>query len=200
MNLRTARVLLLIGLAACSENVDPISTLTIPAKPLNLAITETSSGLQIIWSDQSSNEDSYKVEVSVGGGSWTLLTEMAANASSALLSAPSASTQYRFRVSACNAKGCSEAVESVITTNEVPPEQATLRISQVIKTAADAVQINVFLPSHLTGSVTLKLRRLGETAVLFTKTQEWTPNLPQTVDFYIFSLDPNRFTKQRRRS
>lgn len=179
-----------LSITACDKSIDPIAPLTVPQAPTNVAVTQVSAALRLTWVDNSTNEEFFRIELSTNGGSWSEFGQAAANATSTSVSAPLPATRYAFRVSACNLAGCSPTGEAAIVTPEATAP-ASLSISLIAKTAADAVQINVQLPGKLTGSITLKLRRAGDSVVLLSRTQEWTPNLPLTVDFYFSGLDPS---------
>lgn len=66
--------------------------------------------MYLSWSDNSSNETSFKIYRKKGSGSWTLIVTKGANAKSYTDKAASgntSTTSYSYYIKACNSKGCS---------------------------------------------------------------------------------------------
>lgn len=96
-------------------------TPTAPAAPSALKATATSSSqISLSWTDNSSNEDNFKVEYSTNGGStWTALATIAANTVSYSHTGLTASTAYTYRVNATNTIG-SSAYSNTISATTLP--------------------------------------------------------------------------------
>ena len=82
-------------------------TPTPPAAPSGLSANAVSSSqINLSWSDNSNNEDQFRIERSTDGGSnWSLLTNTAADATSFQNTGLTASTTYHYRVRAENTAG-----------------------------------------------------------------------------------------------
>jgi hypothetical protein len=85
-----------------SDDVSP------PAAPTNLQapgskITRTS--VELTWSDRSTNEQRFVIEISTDGKAWTRAGEVAANVSRFNVTGLTANKLYYFRVYAMNAGG-----------------------------------------------------------------------------------------------
>jgi hypothetical protein len=186
--MRVFAALVLSFMAACSDPGEVVNTFAAPDPPANLAVSQNQISLRITWADRSDNEDYFLVEYSTDGSSWSVLTQTAPNASSAELPQPVGGMNYRFRVSACNTRGCSAPIAGNFLTAERPA--LSIAISRILKASPTGVQIDALLSERITGTVTLTLRRAGETAIVFAPSQQWAPNLPLTVDFHFPSLDP----------
>jgi hypothetical protein len=92
-----------------------------PAAPASLvAIAASSSQINLSWTDNSSNEDNFKIEYSTNGGtSWTALATTASNAISYSNTGLTASTTYTYRVYAANTAGNS-AYSNTISATTLP--------------------------------------------------------------------------------
>ncbi|HEU5210267.1 MAG TPA: fibronectin type III domain-containing protein [Longimicrobiales bacterium] len=123
----TARVRLSAGSATNSPVDVPVSFTVAdvaPASPASLTSTVVSERrINLTWTDRSDNEASFRIERSVSGGNWS---EIASTAPGVVAYVDStglaASTVYLYRVSACNAAGCSAPTGvSSATTAPAPP-------------------------------------------------------------------------------
>jgi fibronectin type 3 domain-containing protein len=93
---------------------------TIPAAPSALTATAISSGqVNLAWTDNSSNETGFIIERRIGSGSWSVLTNAAAGATTYSDTTVAASTQYSYRVSATNGAGTSSPTNIATTTTMV---------------------------------------------------------------------------------
>lgn len=101
---------------ACSGQSSTTPNPNVPAAPsaLTAAIFDNSE-VNLVWTDQSSNEQGFRVERRVSGGAWTVLGNTAAGAGSYRDANVSAGTAYEYRVSAFNAAGGSAAVTTTAT-------------------------------------------------------------------------------------
>ena len=80
-----------------------------PASPTNLMLTNiTKSAITLNWTDNSSNENGFKIERSTNGGStWALLVALGDGVQSYTNSGLSAGSAYTYRVQAFNSYGAS---------------------------------------------------------------------------------------------
>jgi PKD repeat protein len=79
-----------------------------PAAPSGMAVSApTSSSLTLNWSDNSTDETGFRVERSIDGGAFSMLTIVGANITSYIDTGLSSSTAYSYRVLASNASGSS---------------------------------------------------------------------------------------------
>lgn len=102
------------------------STPTVPTPPSSLQTTVISSSqINLKWTDNSSNEDNFKIEYSTNGGtSWTALATTAANTSSYSHTGLTAATAYSYRVYAVNTTGNS-AYSNIVSATTLPVGSAT---------------------------------------------------------------------------
>ncbi|HKB02951.1 MAG TPA: matrixin family metalloprotease, partial [Gemmataceae bacterium] len=96
---------------------------TAPTAPAGLSATPASSSrVDLTWTDQSNNEDGFRVEQSADGTTFTFVANVGANATGYAVTGLSASTTYYFRVRAYNAVGDSAWSNTAqATTPAVPP-------------------------------------------------------------------------------
>ena len=102
--------------------------LTVPMAPSNLQATVVSSSqINLSWTDNSSNEDGFKIERKEGvGGTYIIVFTASANASSWANTGLSANTTYYFRIYAYNSVGNSSYSNEVYsTTQSAPPTGMT---------------------------------------------------------------------------
>jgi hypothetical protein len=94
--------------AAVARLTNQMATPTAPTAPGSLAAQAASSSeIQLSWADNSSNEDSFRVERSTGGGAFQEVQNLPAGTTSVRISGLAASTGYSFRVRAVNGVGAS---------------------------------------------------------------------------------------------
>lgn len=96
---------------------------TAPAAPSNFLTTALSSSqIELTWTDNSDNEDSFLIERSLSGGEpWSHLHSTTANSESYTNSGLSENTIYYYRLCACNSVGSSSAVLSSAVTDAGAP-------------------------------------------------------------------------------
>lgn len=79
---------------------------TFPAAPTELALTTVNSTqITVFWKDNATDETGYKIERSIKGGQWGLLSSLAANATSYTDTSAQPGNTYYYRVFAYNANG-----------------------------------------------------------------------------------------------
>ena len=84
------------------------ATPTPPAAPNNLTASAAGTDqINIAWSDNSTNETSFRVDRSPNGSSWTQIATLGANATSHGDNGLNADTRYYYRVRAINSAGAS---------------------------------------------------------------------------------------------
>ncbi len=96
------------GVYSAYSNTVVVSTKDVPPNaPSSLSANASTTALRIslAWTDNSSNESSFKIERQIGAGAFTLLTTVATNTVSYDDNAVSAGTTYGYRVSAFNTTG-----------------------------------------------------------------------------------------------
>lgn len=99
----------------------------VPAAPSKLqGLAIRTNRIFLIWQDNSSNEDAFRIELSFGGGGFQEIGTTDENENFAFVSGLSPSTSYSFRVRASNASGNSPYSNSVtITTPADNPTTCT---------------------------------------------------------------------------
>ena len=96
-----------------------------PAAPGSLTATATSiSQIDLIWGDNSSNEDGFEIERCQGAGcsNFISITQKPAGTTSYSDTGRSAGTTYQYRVRAFNAGGSSGILNTATATTPVPPQ------------------------------------------------------------------------------
>jgi hypothetical protein len=95
-----------------------------PAAPSNLvAAAVSSSQINLTWSDNSSDEASFRIERSDdGGNTWTLVATRAPDSTSWSASGLTAETTYHFRIRAYNVAGYSSYADVASATTQPAPQ------------------------------------------------------------------------------
>jgi hypothetical protein len=121
----------------------PVST-TAPVAPTNLSGRAVSSSeIDLVWADNSSDEAGFKVEYSTDGANWTTAGTAAANATSFNVTGLAASTSYTFRVSAVNSAGASGFSSSGLIATLAASPTAPAAPTLLVGTAVSTSQINL---------------------------------------------------------
>jgi len=113
-----------------------------PADPSGLSATESGTDqINLSWSDNSSDEDGFEVGRSTDGVSFSVIANLAANATSFSDTGLQASTTYYYRVAAFNSSGTSgySNIASATTESPTPPAAPT----GLSATATGSDQINL---------------------------------------------------------
>jgi len=120
------------------------AVVTPPAAPSDLSATAVSaSQINLSWTDNSDNEDGFKVERSLDGSTWTQIATVGANVTTYQNTGLSCSTIYYYRVSAYNAGGDSDYSNTAYATTYGCAPTPPTAPSDLSATAASASQINL---------------------------------------------------------
>ena len=130
-------------LANCGGAPPPAPTA--PAAPSALSASATStSNIDLVWTDNSSDETGFSIERCTGGGctNFAPLATLAANATGYSDSTPAASTTYTYRVQAVNTTvNLSSAYSNIasattFTAPQPPPADTTMHVAALTGTSA----------------------------------------------------------------
>jgi titin len=124
---------------AAQGNPSATANVSTPLTPPSsmVATAVSTSQVNLTWVDNSAAESSYKIERSVNGGGFTLLTTVSANVTSYSDTAGSAGTTYQYRVRGAKGSLFSDyATSSSVTTAPTAPSGASA-------SAASNTQVNV---------------------------------------------------------
>jgi len=104
---------------------------TAPSKPSNLTgIANSTSEISLTWTDNSDNEDGFKLERKAEGGSYTEIKTLSSNATSFTDSSVSPDKTYTYRVRSFNSIGYSDYSNEVSV--KTPSEVETIEIKLYI--------------------------------------------------------------------
>jgi Zn-dependent metalloprotease/transcriptional regulator CtsR len=121
------------------SNTATATPLPAPAAPTNLVATPISSSrIDLAWTDNATNEQGFKVERATGGGGFTLVAVLSANANSYSSTGLVTGTTYTFRVKAYDGPNESEPSNLAAATTPAPPAAPTgLAATPVTSTRID---------------------------------------------------------------
>jgi len=129
-----------------------------PSAPSNLSATAISpSQINLSWTDNSTNEDGFKIEgASSSGGPWSQIATVGANVTTYSNTGLNASTAYYYRVCAYNASGNSAYSNTASTTTlpTLPDAPSNLSAS-----AVSSSQINLSWTDNSTNEDGFKIER-----------------------------------------
>ncbi|HEX5875607.1 MAG TPA: fibronectin type III domain-containing protein, partial [Pyrinomonadaceae bacterium] len=115
-----------------------------PAAPANLtATTVSSSQINLSWTDNSNNENGFKVEQSTDGTTFTQIAMLGSNSVSFSATGLSASTTYHYRVVSFNDAGNSAFSNTASATTSGAPPVSIAAPSGLTATAVSRTQINL---------------------------------------------------------
>ena len=170
---------------------------TAPAAPGTLQGQAVSqSEIRLTWSDNSTNEDSFRVEQNVSGA-FREVQVTAANIKTAVITGLQPGTAYTFRVRAANAYGNS-AYSNVVTVSTAPATVPGLAApSNLVATAASSTEIRLtwqdnstteenFLIEKLTDGVFKQFKMMG-TDITSAKITGLTPGTSYTFRIRVVS-------------
>src|SRR5262249_52196978 len=152
------------GMSAYSNSVEATTLDVPPTAPSNLTSSVVSSSqINLNWSDNSTNEDGFRLERCTGASAtcldsnFTLIAQPVANSTSFQHTGLQAHTKYTYRVRASNSSGMSAYSNSVeATTLDVPPAPPGNLTSSVVS----STQINLIWSDNSTNEDGLDLKRV----------------------------------------
>jgi hypothetical protein len=137
-------------------------TPTVPAAPSGLVATAVSSSqINLVFSDNSSNESNFEVERSSGGSAYVKVATLGAGVTSHSDSGLAASTNYSYRVRAINAAGASgySNVSSATTSAVTPTPTAPSAPSNLALSVISSSQINLSFSDNSSNEVNFEVER-----------------------------------------
>ncbi|MEA2563811.1 MAG: hypothetical protein QOH06_5315 [Acidobacteriota bacterium] len=130
-----------------------------PVAPGNLQAQASQSAIQLTWSDNSSNEVSFRVEQSINGSFQEILVT-AANATTLQVTGLQAGTAYTFRVRAANANGNSAYSNLATATTSTAP--ALSAPSELAATAASTTEIRLTWKDNSTNETNFLVEKISD--------------------------------------
>lgn len=101
-----------------------------PAAPTGFNATAvSSSGINLAWTDNASNETGFKIERSLNNSTWAAVSTTTANVQAYSDTGLTASTLYYYRLSSTNGSGDSATVSASATTQAITPPSAPTGLS-----------------------------------------------------------------------
>ena len=128
-----------------------------PAEPSALTATSNGTAVQLAWTDNSSNENEFRVERSVAGGPFTFLQRPAANATSATDATVVSGLKYSYRICSVNIAAPSAFSSPAVATIPVAPLLAAP--TALAATATSSSQINLTWADNSNNETGFKLER-----------------------------------------
>jgi hypothetical protein len=134
---------------------------TAPAAPGNLQAQAVSQiAIQLTWSDNSSNEASFRVEQRING-SFQEIQVTAANATTVQVAGLQAGTAYTFRVRAANAYGNSAYSNVVTATTSTAPVPGLSAPTELVATAASSTEIRLTWKDNSTNEESYLIEKIS---------------------------------------
>ena len=130
------------GNSAYSNEANATTSVSLPAAPANLSAAAASvSQINLIWTDQSTNETGFQIERKTGaGGTYAQIGTAAANATAYSDTGRTEGTTYYYRVRAVNGAGNSTYSNEANATTAVSPPVSPANLSAA---AVSSSQINL---------------------------------------------------------
>jgi fibronectin type 3 domain-containing protein len=117
----------------------------VPAAPsAHAAQTVSASEIQLSWTDNANNEETFRVEQSSGGSAFQEVRSLPAGTTGVRISGLAASTAYSFRVRAANLTGLSGYSNTASATTSAPPQTIPTAPSALISQTVSASEIQLF--------------------------------------------------------
>jgi hypothetical protein len=130
-----------------------------PSAPTSLAATTfSSSQINLSWTDNSNNENGFKVEQSTDGTTFTQIAMLGSNTVSFSVTGLSASTTYHYRVVSFNDAGNSAFSNTASATTSAPPASIAAP-SGLTATAVSRTQINLSWTDNSGNETGFKIER-----------------------------------------
>ena len=129
---------------------------TKPNAPSGLAATaKSSSSIQLVWKDNSSNEASFRIERKNGSGAFKQIAVLSVNTTSYNDTGLQPNTTYNYRVRATNPQGASRFSNQATskTQNSTAPPKANFSLNTTSGTAPLTVSCNASASSDRDGSI-----------------------------------------------
>jgi hypothetical protein len=145
------------GDSAYSNTASATTLPSSPAAPSGLTATAASTtSISLTWVDQSTNEDTFKIERALGAGAFSQVATVGPNITTYADSGLTAGTSYSYRVRASNTGGDS-AYSNTATATTVPTAPAVP--SGLSATAASSTSINLTWVDNSTNETSFKIER-----------------------------------------
>jgi hypothetical protein len=169
-NLAAGRNLIRINKASFSSMAATTGTLAVvPAAPTGLALTvQSSTAMQLKWTDGSNNETGFVVERQTGTGSWMTVATVAAGTTNYADSGLAAGTTYSYRVSAKNGAGTSTPTTLATATTEAGLVTVPMAPSNLILTTNSASSIGLAWTDNSTNETGFVVQRQTGTSGIWT--------------------------------
>jgi hypothetical protein len=131
-----------------------------PAAPTSLsATTFSSSQINLSWTDNSNNENGFKVEQSTDGTTFTQIAMLGSNSVSFSATGLSASTTYHYRVVSFNDAGNSAFSNTASATTSSAPPVSIAAPSGLTATAVSSTRINLLWTDNSGNETGFKIER-----------------------------------------
>ena len=152
---------------SAASNVVMVTTPGLPAPPSNLSANAVSSGeIDLSWTDNSVNEDGFRIERSTDGVIFTLVGSVGANLTTFADTTVAPSTLYYYRVHSFNSGG--ESAYTNVASAMTPSALAPLAPSNLSATAVSSSQINLAWTDNSNNETGFKIERSTD-GVTFTQ-------------------------------
>lgn len=143
-----------VGAGPYSSASDPVIPRTVPGAPTGLVGAAGNAQIELSWTAPSSNGGAaisdYRLEVSVNGGAYTVITRSASTATTYTATGLTNGSTYRYRIAAVNSEGAGASV----TSSNLTPQTVPLAPTGVTASVADKQSfVRWTAPSDTGGSV-----------------------------------------------
>jgi predicted outer membrane repeat protein len=157
-------------------NVTPAA---IANAPSNLVATASSNTqIDLSWTDNSTNEASFKIETSSDGSTWTVLTTVSANTVSYSNTSLTCETAYYYRVMSTTVAGDSSPTNVANATTLLCPLATPTNLAATVA----GTTINLTWTDTVTGETNFRLERSIDNGVTWTEIAQPAANATSYVD------------------